>query len=109
MKLWGTPLKISKVKVLGTVSHVAVSQIDAGFAAAAALSRALKEKKICQLQSLEFRKWCAIMLEQKWKTSQQAGAELTQYRKFIFEARKYQNSKFVSYSYAHERLEKFPK
>ena len=58
----GIPLKISKVNVLETVNHVAASQIDVGFAAAATLSRALKEKKVIQLQALEFRKECTIML-----------------------------------------------
>ena len=58
----GTPLKMSKVYVLETVNHMAASQIDVGFAAAATLSRALKEKKVIQLQCLELRKECAIML-----------------------------------------------
>ena len=56
----GTPLKISKVSVLKTLNHVAISQIDVGFDAAVTLSRALKEKKVSQLQALEFRKECAI-------------------------------------------------
>ena len=51
----GTPLKISKVNLLETVNHVAASQIDVGFAAAATLGRALKEK-VSKLQALEFRK-----------------------------------------------------
>ena len=52
----GFPLKISKLNVMETINHVAVSQIDVGFAAAATLSRALKEQKVSQLQALEFRK-----------------------------------------------------
>ena len=55
-------LKISMVNVLETINHVAASEIDVGFAAAATLSRALKEKKISQLQALRFRNKCAIML-----------------------------------------------
>ena len=118
-----------------TVNHVTASQIDVGFAAAASLSRAMKEKKVSQLQALEFRKEYTIMLaiivskiqkqsprkynfarklasldprimvskpesavkmfqqvlnrliEEKWKTSQQVDAELTQYRKFISKAK----------------------
>ena len=58
----GTPLKISKINVLETINHVAASQIDVGFGAAATLSRALKEKKVSQLQALKFKKECAIML-----------------------------------------------
>ena len=45
----GTPLKIPKVNLLETVSHMAASQIDMGFVAAATLSRALMEKKVSQL------------------------------------------------------------
>ena len=62
MKLPSTPLKISKVSVQETVYHVAASQIHVGFAAAATLSRVLKEKEVSQLQDLELRKQCAIML-----------------------------------------------
>ena len=38
------------------------------------------------------------LIEERWKTSQQADAELTQYRKFISEAKKYHHNKFASYS-----------
>ena len=41
---------------------MAASEIDIGFATAATQSRALKEKKVSQLQALEVRKECAIML-----------------------------------------------
>ena len=58
----GTTLKISKVNILEAVNHVAASQIDIGFAAAATLSRMLKEKKVNQLHALVFRKECAIIL-----------------------------------------------
>ena len=57
------PLKISKVNVLAIGEiHVAASDIDVGFAATATMSKALKEKKISQLQALEFRKECATVL-----------------------------------------------
>ena len=57
-----TPLKISKVNVLAIENHVAASDIDVGLAAAATVSKAMKEKKISQLEALEFRKECATML-----------------------------------------------
>ena len=47
------------------------------------------------------------LIEEKLKTSQQADAELTQYRKFISEAKKYHHNKCVSYSFAQGRLHKF--
>ena len=47
------------------------------------------------------------LIKQKWKTSQQTDAELTQYRKFISEAKKYHHNKFASYSFAQERLDPF--
>ena len=149
----GTPLRISKNNVLETVKHVATSQIDVRFSAAATLSRILK-KKVSQLQALEFRKECARVLaiivskiqksplqcnfarmlacldpriivskpesavkmfqqvlnrliEEKWKASQQADAEHTQYRKFISEAKKYNHNKLSSYSFAQKRLDMF--
>ena len=57
-----TPLKISEVNVLAIENHVAASDIDVRFAATATVSKALKEKKVSQLQVLEFRKECATML-----------------------------------------------
>ena len=56
-----TPLKISKVNFVVIENHVAASDIDVRFAAAATVSKALKEK-ISQLQALEFRNKCATML-----------------------------------------------
>ena len=47
------------------------------------------------------------LIEEKWKTRQQADAELTQYRKFISEAKKYHQNKFASHSFAQERLDMF--
>ena len=40
------------------------------------------------------------LIEEKWKTSQQADAELSQYRKFISEAKKYHHNKIASYSFS---------
>ena len=149
-----TLLKISKVNVLAIENHVAASDIDIGFAAAATVSKALKEK-ISQLQALEFRKECSTMLavivskiqersplqfhfarklqslhprvimskpesvvkmfqqfyktlvEEKWKTNQQADSELAQFRKLISEAKKYHYERFAIYSFTQERLDKF--
>ena len=39
-------------------------------------------------------------IEEKWKTSQHADAELTQYKKFFSEVKKYDHNKFASYSFA---------
>ena len=61
MKLQTQPFIISKVNVLAIENHVAASDIDVGFAAAATVCKALKEK-ISQLQALEFRKEFATML-----------------------------------------------
>ena len=44
-------------------SHVAPSEIDIGFAAKATVDKALKEKRVSQLQVLEFRKECEVMLQ----------------------------------------------
>ena len=57
-----TPLKITEVYVLAIENHVAASDIDDGLAATATVSKALKEKKISQIQALEFSKECATML-----------------------------------------------
>ena len=43
--------------------HVAPSDIDIGFAAKATVDKALREKKVSQLQVLEFRKECEVMLQ----------------------------------------------
>ena len=47
------------------------------------------------------------LIEEKWKSSQQADTECTQYRKFISEAKKYHHNKFASYCFGQERLAKF--
>ena len=54
--------KIAKLNVLEAATHVAPSEIDIGFAAKTTLEKALRDKKISQLQVLEFRKECESML-----------------------------------------------
>ena len=47
------------------------------------------------------------LVEEKWKTNQQADSELFQFRKLISEAKKYHYERFVTYSFTQERLDKF--
>ena len=47
-------MKIAKLDVLETAYHVAASEIDVGFAVADNLAKALKSKKLIQLQAFEF-------------------------------------------------------
>ena len=54
--------KIAKLNVLDSATHVAPSAVDIGFAAKTPLEKVYKEKKISQLQVLEFRKECESML-----------------------------------------------
>ena len=54
--------KIAKLNVLDSATHVAPSEVDIGFAAKTTLEKVYKEKKISQLQVLEFRKECGSML-----------------------------------------------
>ena len=54
--------KIAKLNVLDSATHVAPSEVDTGFAAKTTLEKVYKEKKISQLQVLEFRKECESML-----------------------------------------------
>ena len=54
--------KIAKLNVLNSATHVAPSEVDIGFAAKTTLEKVYKEKKISQLQVLEFRKECESML-----------------------------------------------
>ena len=54
--------KIAKLNVLDSATHVALSEVDIGFAAKITLEKVYKEKKISQLQVLEFRKECESML-----------------------------------------------
>ena len=54
--------KIAKLNVLDSATHVAPSEVDIGFAAKTTSEKVYKEKKISQLQVLEFRKECESML-----------------------------------------------
>ena len=58
-----SPYKIAKLNVSHAASHVTPSEIDIGFAAKATVDKALREKRISQLQVLEFRKECEVMLQ----------------------------------------------
>ena len=55
--------KIAKLSVSHAASHVVLSEIDIGFAAKATVDKALREKRVSQLQVLEFRKECEVMLQ----------------------------------------------
>ena len=55
--------KIAKLNVSHGASHVAPSEIDIGFAAKATVDKALRGKRVSQLQVLEFRKECEVMLQ----------------------------------------------
>ena len=54
--------KIAKLNVLDSATHVAPSEVDTGFAAKTTLEKVYKEKRMSQLQVLEFRKECESML-----------------------------------------------
>ena len=43
------------------------------------------------------------MVEEKWKTNQQADSELTQFRKLISEAKKYHYERFATYSFTQKK------
>ena len=55
-------MKIAKLNVLETGIHLATVDIDVRFTATATLTKALKEKKLSQLQMYEFKKECCAML-----------------------------------------------
>ena len=50
--------KIAKLNMLDSVTHVAPTEVDIGFAAKTTSEKVYKEKKISQLQMLELRKEC---------------------------------------------------
>ena len=150
-----SPYKIAKLNVSHAASHVTPSEIDIGFAAKATVDKALREKRISQLQVLEFRKECEVMLqttvskmqeksplkynlarklvsmdprlmvsnpdnatkmflqvlqiliENRWKTPEVAATVLAQYRKFVFNAKKYHPEKFSSFKSGEDRLDSF--
>ena len=147
--------KIAKLNVSHAASHVTPSEIDIGFAAKATVDKALRKKRISQLQVLEFRKECEVMLqttvskmqeksplkynlarklvsmdprlmvsnpdnatkmfqqvlqiliENRWKTPEVADTVLAQYRKFVFNAKKYHPEKFSSFKSGEDRLDSF--
>ena len=45
LQVANSPAKIAKLNVLETSNHLAIADIDVGFAATATLTKALKEKK----------------------------------------------------------------
>ena len=57
-----SPAKMIKLNAGAPAIHVATSEVDIGFAATSTLQKALREKKVSQLQALEFRSECLAML-----------------------------------------------
>ena len=57
-----SPAKITKLNASETGIHLATADVDVGFAATATLTKALKEKKLSQLQMYKFKKECCAML-----------------------------------------------
>ena len=62
MQAANSAVKIAKLNVMETSIHLAPSDVDVGFAAAATLSKVTKEKKLSQRQVFEFKKECCTML-----------------------------------------------
>ena len=62
MQAANSAVKIAKLNVMETSIHLAPSNVDVGFAAAATLSKVTKEKKLSQRQVFEFKKECCTML-----------------------------------------------
>ena len=62
LKSADSPAKIAKLNVMETSIHLDPSDIDVGFAAAATLEKAVKEKKISKREHFEFKKECSTML-----------------------------------------------
>ena len=56
MQAANSAVKIAKLNVMETSIHLAPSDVDVGFAAAATLSKFIKEKKLSQQQVFEFKK-----------------------------------------------------
>ena len=63
-EMWAanSPAKIAKFNVLEIGIHLATADIAVGFAATVTLTKALKEKKLSQLQMYEFKKEYCTML-----------------------------------------------
>ena len=64
--------KIAKLNVLDSATHVAPSEVNIDFAAKTTLAKVYKEKRISQLQVLEFRKECEYVSN---NSSQDSGKE----------------------------------
>ena len=54
-----------------------------------------------------FQQVLQILIENKWKTAEEANTVLAQYRKFVFDAKKYHRAKFSSFKSGEDRLDSF--
>ena len=54
-----------------------------------------------------FQQVLQILIENKWKTAEEAYTVLAQYRKFVFDAKKYHTAKFSSFKSGEDRLDSF--
>ena len=54
-----------------------------------------------------FQQVLQILIENKWKTAEEVDTMLAQYRKFVFDAKKYHTPKFSSFKSGEDRLDSF--
>ena len=54
-----------------------------------------------------FQQVLKTLVQERWKTNQQADSELAQFRKLISEVKRYHYERFATYSFTQERLDKF--
>ena len=54
-----------------------------------------------------FQQVLQILIENKWKTAEEADNMLAQYRKFVFDAKKYNTAKFSSFKSGEDRVDSF--
>ena len=54
-----------------------------------------------------FQQVLQILTENKWKTAEEADTMLAQYRKFVFDAKRYHTAKFSSFKRGEDRLDSF--
>ena len=54
-----------------------------------------------------FQQVLQILIENKWKTAEEADTVFAQYRKFVFDAKKYHTAKFSSFKSGEDRLDSF--
>ena len=54
-----------------------------------------------------FQQVLQILIENKWKTAEEVDTMLAQYRKFVFDAKKYHTTKFSSFKSGEDRLDSF--